>query len=154
LAVGYISSPSQWFSSSVVTPAWLQSVHDNQNYIWGTNSGITTPTPTAPTSAGASDVLAWFWASIQESGGTYSFQRGFNVSSISKSGTGDIRVNLRTGFPVASGFLYEGITATANGSSPRIVNVGMSSASIIVVNIYDAAGVAADGGFNIVGFGR
>jgi hypothetical protein len=154
LAVGSISSPSAWTQGTIVSPSWLTIVQDDINYIWGTNSGITTPTPTAPTSAGASDVLAWFWASVQESGGTYTFQRGFNISSISKNGTGDIRVNLRTGFPVSSGSLYEGITATGNGSSARIVNVSMSSASIIVVSIYDAAGVAADGGFNIVGFGR
>lgn len=153
MAVGYLNTPTQWFGGTVLSPSYLQNIHDNQNYIWGTNSGTSTPTPTAPTTASASDLLPWAWAIVTESGGTYTFQRGFNISSISKTGTGVVRLTLRTGFP-GGGPVEYCAPVSGRGVTARICHSSFASASICEVLLFDAAGVAADGGFSVAMYGR
>jgi hypothetical protein len=180
MSIGPINSPATWSLGTVVAPSWLQSVQDNINgLIAGTGptlkalqidgaggnsssqtsgtlglsaaaAGTSLPCTSVPlkTLYGDSVPAAWGWIF---NNGTAAFTVGYNVSSISRTGTGVVQVTLNaaaagvnTCVPIAS------LAPTAPAANMSISAFGTSS---VVFEAHTFSGAsAADLSFNFIVF--
>lgn len=88
------------------------------------------------------------WAFVSESAGTYTLAASYGISSINKTGTGVIQVNLSTAFSTSN----YGVTPVPTGTSViRVATANINSSSQVTVSLVrPSTEAAADGGFSII----
>jgi hypothetical protein len=112
-----------------------------------THSNFTAAATDPPTANGlvTAQSLVKAWASLNDSGGTYTFNSDYNVSGLIDNATGDVTITLDR--DTTGGGNYAG-WAIATEGNPRIAVLGSKAAGSYRVEITDEAGVANDEDFD------
>jgi len=160
MAIGTISTPSQWLQNTVVTPAFLQSVTDNINgFVAGTASmaGLVvdgTGGLSASTLAGTGKFsgsvinqtfvrgmlgkemlpVAMGNVSLTSAGASLTASACYNLASASRTGTGQFQVNMTTAVPFSGNQFV--LIQTTFGVGNNIIVVGGQVTSSTIIQIY------------------
>lgn len=88
------------------------------------------------------------WGNVTQSGGTYTLQSSYNVTSINKTATGTVTITIATDFSSAN----YAVVATVNEVG-GYVTASSLAAGTFVIEIRTDAGVSAEAGFSFMCFG-
>ncbi len=174
MAIGLITSPTQWLLRLVPTPAWFQTIQDNSNwlynvflaatrsahslYIDGTgNQTVTGVAGTVRVSAAAGSTSTpttaitaqCLYKEMVPNAMCYvnsggTLQCGINIASVSKTGTGTYDVTLTNGVASTTRLVLLGTALIAAGC---VITATPSSTTLINVATINTSGAATDTGF-------
>jgi hypothetical protein len=111
-------------------------------------TGSSTTAVVTPAHQKDHDSAAKAWAYVTSSGGTYTVQTSYNVTSVSKTSTGRLTVNLTTAFSSVN------FACIVSSDGFRFVAAFPASSSAITVNLNDPSSNPSDAGFSIACYGR
>ncbi len=114
-------------------------------------TGTSTTTVVTPARQQDHDSAAKAWAYVSLSGVTYTLSASYNVTSITKNGTGDVFVNFTTAFASAA---YACTISPLITVTTIIGDNGGQTASAFRANLFNTSGSVTDSSFSIICFGR
>lgn len=130
-----------WTSSTVVQGVSPASKSDQQTATSTTAAVTPSQQQSHPSSPKA-------WAYYSQVGGSYTLVASYNVSSLTKTSTGNLTLNLTTGFASTA---YAAVVCS--DSQTLVATAFPSSTAGVAIRITNLSGTATDAGFNIVVFG-